>query len=100
MTKQVFINDARVTLSTASESSEFYSISVSLPDELAEAILEEQKRKFELSEYLAKLREAGRARTDPMAIKPPAFLEVDNNGESESEEKPKPKRGRPRRVSE
>lgn len=96
---QVFIDEARVTLTTASKDSQFYAYAVSLPDELAEAILEHQRQKFELSDYLEKLREAARARVELSTVKVPSFLEV-NNAKSESEEKPKPKRGRPRRVSE
>lgn len=99
--KRLFINEARVTLAVASEQSEFYGASVELPEELADALLEEQRRKYALSEYLLALREAVRTRTDPTAVTPPKFLvekkEVPSDAE-ESETQPKPKGRRKTRV--
>jgi len=96
--KTIYINEARVTLSTASQQADFYGISVTLPDELADAVLAEQERKFALSRYLSELREAGRSRTDPAEVKPPSFLEVPEDAE-EPTTQPKAKRGRKPRVS-
>jgi hypothetical protein len=96
--KTIFINTAKADLYVASTAAEFYGIPVTLGDKLGTAILEEQKRKFELSRYLELLREAGRANTDPLVIEPPSFLiEVIDNVESTTQ--PKAKRGRKPRVS-
>lgn len=94
--KTLHINEGRVTLAVASALPEFFGVSVQLPPKLADAILEEQKRKFELSDYLSRLREAGRAGTDPAAISLPSFLEVHDANKSTTQ--PPKKRGRPPRV--
>jgi hypothetical protein len=95
--KPIYVNIARVDLHVAQKAGEFFTVTAELPDALVDAIYEEQKRKFQLSDYLANVREAVRARTDVNAVELPDFLQevLDN---AEPEEIAKPRRGRPPRV--
>ena len=66
---RIYIDEARVTLAVASESPQFYSTAVEFDDEVAAVIMAEQRRKFELSTYLANAKTVGAGAPLPDFIK-------------------------------
>jgi hypothetical protein len=95
---RIYIDEARVTLAVASESPSFYSVAVDLDDDVAAAIMAEQRRKFELSTYLVNAKTAVSHRRDSSASDVPLPDFIKEALPSEQPTKPKATRSKKARV--